>query len=130
MSEPGQATSADVTAACGAYLIVALADARVDTVEEARFLAGVVNDAAFRRFESVSLAAEYNRLLALLKADWDAGEAEIMNAISSIRADREAVAAVKIAARHAAIADQTIKVQEEFVLGRIARALGLASEDL
>ena len=125
MSDFKKAASADVTAACGAYLIVALADARVEAIEEARFLGGVVNDPAFRRFDTADLASEYNRLMSALKADWNAAEAEILNAVSSVRSDKGAVEAVKVAARQAVIADQVIKPQEEIVLARIARALGV-----
>jgi len=125
MSDFKKAASADVTAACGAYLIVALADARVEAIEEARFLGGVVNDPAFRRFDTADLASEYNRLMSALKADWNAAQAEILDAVSSVRADKGAVEAVKVAARQAVIADQVIKPQEEIVLARIARALGV-----
>jgi tellurite resistance protein len=37
---------------------------------------------------------------------------------------------VKVAARHAIIADQLLKPQEELVLARIARALGVDPDDL
>jgi len=130
MSDFNQAASAEVTAACGAFLIVALADARVEAIEEARFLGGVVNDPAYKRFDTAALASEYNRLLSALRADWSAAEAEILNAVSSVRSDRGAVAAVKVAARQAVIADQVIKPQEEIVLARIARALGLAADEI
>lgn len=130
MSDFRKEASADVTAACGAYLIVALADARVDAIEEARFLGGVVNDPAFKRFAAAELASEYNRLLSALRTDWNAAEAEILNAVSSIRPDKGAVEAVKIAAREAVIADQLIKPQEEIVLARIARALGVAADEI
>lgn len=122
--------SAETTAACGAFLIVAHADARIDTIEEARFLGGVVNDPAFRRFDSDALAGEYNRLIAALRADWGAAEKEILGAISSVKSNKEAVAAIKVAARQAVIADQVIKSQEDFVLARIALSLGLKTEDL
>ncbi len=121
---------AAATAACGAYLLVALADARVHAIEEARFLGGVVNDAAFKSISSSALADEYNRLYAALQADWDAAEAEILTAITKIRTDVGAVKAVKVAARQAVIADHSIKAQEDFVLARIARALGFTPEDL
>ena len=127
MSEP---VSPGVTAACGAYLLVALADARVDQIEEARFLGGVVNDPGFRQFETGALAAEYNRLLGALKADWDGAEAEILSAVSSVRGDERVVGAVKVAARQAVIADQIIKPQEEVVLARLARALGIDTDEL
>lgn len=130
MSEFVPTASAETTAACGAYLLVALADARVDAVEEARFLGGVVNDPAFRQFKSSALAGEYNRLFAALRADWDAAEAEILSAITATKANKTAVAAIKIAARQAVIADQVIKSQEDLVLARIARALGIGAEDL
>lgn len=122
--------AAAVTAACGAYLVVALADARVATIEEARFLAGVVNDRAFRRFEPNALADEYTRLLGCLRADFDATEAEILSAVSAIRRDPFAVEAVKVAARQAIIADQILKPQEDLMLARIARALGLPPDAL
>lgn len=127
-SEP--AAQASVSAACGAYLVVALADARVATIEEARFLGGVVNDPAFRRFAPNALADEYTRLLNGLQADFDATQAEILNAISAIRSDPSAVEAVKVAARQAIIADQILKPQEDLMLARIAAALGIAPEDL
>lgn len=122
--------SAETTAACGAFLIVALADARVAAIEEARFLGGVVNDLAFRRFDSDTLASEYNRLIVALRADWNAAEKEILGAISAVKSNEETVAAIKVAARHAVIADQAIKPQEDLVLARIARALDIKAEDL
>lgn len=122
--------SAETTAACGAFLIVALADARVDMIEEARFLGGVVNDPVFRRFEPDALAGEYNRLIAALRGDWGAAEAEILGAISSVKSNKAAVAAIKVAARQAVVADQVIKPQEDLVLARIAGALGLGADHL
>lgn len=130
MSQFAPHASAETTAACGAYLLVAFADARVAAVEEARFLAGIVNDKAFRQFDTALLASEYNRLLAALQADWNAAEAEILEAISSVKSARAAVEAIKVAARQAVIADQMIKPQEDLVLKRIARALGLKADDL
>ncbi len=130
MSDIAPQASAETTAACGAFLIVALADARVEAIEEARFLGGVVNDRAFRQFGAAALAGEYNRLLAALRADWNAAETEILNAVTSVKSNYRAVAAIKVAARQAVIADQAIKPQEDLVLARIARALGLKAEDL
>jgi tellurite resistance protein len=130
MTQPDQSASPSITAACGAYLVIALADARVASIEEARFLGGVVNDPAFRQFAPNALADEYTRLLAGLQADWTTTEAEILGAISAIGGDPQAVAAVKVAARQAIIADQILKPQEDFVLARIARALGLEPEAL
>ncbi len=117
--------SPGATAACGAYLLIALADARVATIEEARFLAGMINDPAFSIFETSALEAEYNRLTVALRADWDNAEAEILSAIATVRADAGAARAVRIAAQHAIIADQVVKPQEELELERIARALGV-----
>lgn len=121
----GETAPIEVTAACGAYLLAAFADARVEKIEEARFLGGVVNDSAFRTFSPESLAGEYTRLLAALAADYDAAEAEILSAVAAVKRDPHFVAAVKVAARQAVIADQKLKPQEEVVLGRIARALGV-----
>jgi tellurite resistance protein len=115
----------EVTAACGAYLLAAYADARVEKIEEARFLGGVVNDSAFQPFSPEALASEYSRLLAALAADYDAAEAEILSAIAAAKRDPRFVAAIKVAARQAVIADQKLKPQEELILGRIARALGV-----
>jgi tellurite resistance protein len=120
----------EVTAACGAYLLVAFADARVATIEEARFLGGVVNDPAFKPFSSSELANEYTRLLTALGDDYDAAEAEILSAVGSVKRDMRAVEAVKVAARHAVIADQVLKPQEDLALARVARALGVDPEDL
>ena len=122
--------SAGTTAACGAYLLAAYADACVAKIEEARFLGGVVNDPAFRRFAPEDLASEYSRLLALLSADYEAAEAEILGAIAASRNDAGVVKAIMVAARHAVIADQVLKPQEELALGRIAGALGLSAGDL
>lgn len=130
MSEFKRHAPPEVTAACGAYLLVALADARVETIEEARFLGGVVNDRAFKTFAAEDLASEYNRLLALLRADWNGGQKEILDAVEAVNADATAIAAIKVAARHAVIADQVIREQEELVLHRIASALGLSKDDL
>lgn len=125
-----QSAGPEATAACGAYLLGAFADARVERTEEARFLGGVVNDPAFRMFSPGELASEYTRLLAALGDDYDAAEAEILGAIASVRNNRRAVEAIKVSARHAVIADQKIKPQEDVALARIARALGLDPEDL
>lgn len=130
MSDFASKASAGTTAACGAYLLVALADARVEAIEEARFLGGVVNDRAFRQFDTPALASEYNRLLAALRADWNGAEAEILGALSSVKSNGAAVGAIKVAARQAIVADQVIKPQEELVLARIARALGLGADEL
>lgn len=125
MTESNIPAPSQITAACGAYLLAAFADARVAAIEEARFLGGVVNHEAFRVFDPAILAAEYSRLLAALGADYDATEAEILSAVASIKREPKAVEAVKVAARHAVIADQAIKPQEETVMGRLARALGV-----
>ncbi len=58
-----------------------------------------------------------------------AAEAEILGAIGSIKSDKRCVNAVKLAARNAVIADQLLRPQEEIVLARIARALGLDPDD-
>lgn len=118
------------TASCGAYLLTAIADARIESVEEARFFGGVVNDPAFRKIDTAALTAEYARLRSALGADYASAEAEILAAVEAVRADGAAVEAVKFAARHAIIADHKLKAQEELVLSRIARALGLDAEDL
>jgi len=118
------APSQEVTAACGGFLLVAAADARIESVEEARFLAGVVNEAPFKRFETKSLEREYVRLRDFLMKDFDAAEAEILSAIASVKSDERAVEAVMLASRHAVIADDIIKPQEELVIAEIARALG------
>jgi tellurite resistance protein len=117
-------------AACGAYLLVAFADARFDQIEEARFLGGVVNDRAFSTLSSSALADAYNQLKASLERDYDSAEAEILAAIRTARGDVRAAAAVKIAARQAVIADREIKPQEEVVLARIAEALGVSAKEL
>lgn len=124
------AANSEAVAACGAYLLVAYADARVATVEEARFLGGVVNDPAFAAIPSAALAGEYNRLHAALAADYDGTEAEILTAIGAVKRSGRSSEAVKVAARHAIIADQLLKPQEELVLARIARALGVDPDDL
>lgn len=118
------------TAACGAYLLTAIADARIETIEEARFFGGIVNDPSFRKIDAATLTAEYARLHGALGADYAAAEKEIIAAIGAVRADPAAAEAVKIAARHAVIADQKLKPQEELILGRIARALGIGPEEL
>jgi tellurite resistance protein len=122
--------SVETTAACGAYLLVALADARVASIEEARFLGGVVNHPAFKNFKTEALAGEYNRLLAGLRADWRATENEILHAIAEVKGKVPAIAAIKVAAQQAVVADHIIKPQEETMLARIAAALGLTGEDL
>jgi tellurite resistance protein len=122
--------SIDATAACGAYLLVAWADAWVASVEEARFLGGIVNDATFRHISAPALASEYARLYAALGEDYSATEAEIVGAIAAVKNDARAVEAVKLAARHAVVADQRLKPQEDLALARIACALGIAADDL
>lgn len=123
-------TDIAATAACGAYLLAAIADARIETLEEARFFGGVVNDPAFRRIDAATLTAEYARLRGALASDYASAETEILAAIDTIRADRAAAKAVRIAARNAVIADQKLKPQEELILARIARALGIGAEEL
>lgn len=120
----------EATAACGAFLLVAYADGRFVTIEEARFLGGVVDHPAFRTIEASALVGEYNRLNRTLASDYDAGETEILAAIAAIAGVGNAVEAVKVAARHAIIADQALKPQEDLVLARIARALGVSPDDL
>lgn len=124
-------TTADpaATAACGAYLLTAIADARIETLEEARFFGGIVNDPAFRRIDAGALTAEYARLRAAFADNYAGAEKEVLAAIEAVRAGA-AAEAVKIAARHAVIADQKLKPQEEIALARIARALGVPVEDL
>jgi tellurite resistance protein len=53
-----------------------------------------------------------------------------LSAVGSVKRDTRAVAALKVAARHAVIADQALKPQEDLALARIARALGIDPEDL
>lgn len=118
------------TAACGAYLLAAIADARIETLEEARFFGGIVNDPAFRKIDAAALTAEYARLHGALAADYVAAELEILAAIDAVRGEKGAAEAVKMAARHAVIADQKLKPQEELILSRIARALGIAPGEL
>lgn len=125
-------TSANLaaTAACGAYLLTAKADARIETLEVSRFFGGIVNDPAFQRIDAGALTSEYARLHDALANDYGAAEREILAAVSAIKGDATIVAAVKIAARNAIIADQVLKPQEDLALARIARALGLAPGDL
>ncbi|MDZ7628772.1 MAG: hypothetical protein U5J99_10270 [Parvularculaceae bacterium] len=118
------------TAACGAYLLTAKADARIELLEETRFFGGIVNEPAFQRIEANALTSEYARLHQALSADFGAAEREILAAIGAIKADPDIVAAVKSAARNAIIADQKLKPQEELILVRIARALGIPAEEL
>jgi tellurite resistance protein len=125
-----QSPHSAATAACGAYLLVALADARVERAEEARFLGGIVNHQAFKFLSAESLSDEYNRLSAALRDEWDSTEAEILAAIASIRNHATAAEAVKLAARHAVVADLSLRPQEEIVLARVARALGLEPGEL
>ncbi|MFN3960159.1 MAG: TerB family tellurite resistance protein [Parvularculaceae bacterium] len=122
-------TDIAATAACGAYLLAAIADARIETVEEARFFGGIVNDPAFRAIDAAALTAEYARLHAALRADYASAEAEILAAVGAVRG-APAAEAVKLAARHAVVADQKLKPQEETVLARIACALGIDPEAL
>ena len=126
------AASADIaaTAACGAYLLAAIADARIETLEEARFFGGIVNDPAFRKIDAAALTLEYARLHGALRSDYALAEKEILAAVAFVRADPAAAEAVKIAARHAVIADHKLKPQEELVLARIASALGVDPGEL
>jgi len=124
-----QSTDIAATAACGAYLLAAIADARIESVEEARFFGGLVNDPAFRSIDAAALTAEYARLHGALRTDYAAAEAEILAAIAAVRG-APAAEAVKLAARHAVVADQKLKPQEEALLARIALALGLDADEL
>lgn len=122
--------SPEVTAACGAFLLVSFADARVVDIEEQRFLAGVVNEPSFKPFRPAELADEYTRLLVALGEDYEATEAEILSAVRATRRNARAVEAVKVAARHAIIADQRLKPQEDLALARLAGALGIDADEL
>ncbi len=117
-------------AACGAFLLVAFADAHFDTLEESRFLGGVVNDPAFAAMSASRLADCYNKLHAALESDFDAAEAEILAAIRAARDGGVGLDAIKTAARQAVVADREIKPQEEVVLERIAAALGVTAAEL
>ncbi|MEZ5895122.1 MAG: TerB family tellurite resistance protein [Parvularculaceae bacterium] len=117
-------------AACGAFLLVAFADAHFDKREEARFLGGVVNDPAFAAMSAPRLADCYNELRTALERDYDGAQADILAAIRAVRTHGASVAAIKTAARQAVVADRAIKPQEEIVLGRIAAALGIAAAEL
>lgn len=110
-------------AVCGAYLLVAFADARFDAIEEARFLASLANTDALKHLGSEEIETVYNGLSAALRRDYAGASDGVLQAIAGCRHDDRAVAAILAAARAAIVADQAIQPQEETVLSRIAAAL-------
>ncbi len=113
------------SAVCGAFIMVAYADANFDHVEEARFLSTVLNDPALSFLDSATAGACYNRLAEDFKSDYASAAGRVLAAISACRDDAEAAAAIKLSARRAIVADQRLMPQEEASLDQIAKALGL-----
>ena len=113
------------TAVCGAYMMVAYADANFERVEEARFLSTVLNDDALSFLDSGAVSGCYNRLAQDFEKDYRQAASVVCDAISACRDDGPTAAAVKLSARRAIVADQKIMPQEEAALDQIAEALGL-----
>lgn len=109
----------------GAYLAVAFADGRFQPTEENRFLATIANRAELSVASPAAIQSAYNALVADFRRDYAATRARVLEAIAAVREDAKVVEAIKIAARCAVVADQKVTPQEEFLLGEIAKALGL-----
>jgi len=120
----------EATAICGAYLMVAFADARYEDAEEARLLSTFINDPALAHIDSDALASCYNDLVKAFRGDYAAIANRVIAAISAAKHDEARVSAVKKAARLAVVADNRILPQEEAALGRIGNALGLEAGQL
>ena len=112
-------------AICGAFLMVAFADARFDSLEEGRFLTSVVNDASLKNIETAALESCYNTLVEAFQDNYASTAASVLSTIKSSRTDKNIAAAVTLSARRAIVADETILPQEEAALDAIAGALGL-----
>ena len=112
-------------AICGAFLMVAFADARFDSLEEGRFLTTVVNDAPLKDLDTSALETCYNALVGAFKDNYAKTAAGVLSAIKSSRENDDAAAAVTLSARRAIVADEKILPQEEAALDAIAGALGL-----
>ncbi|MEL7488396.1 MAG: TerB family tellurite resistance protein [Pseudomonadota bacterium] len=117
-------------AACGAFLIVAFADAHYADAEEARFLATVANRPEMRAIETETLQAAYNALVRDFSADYAAAAARVLELIGSVKDDAETTEIVKVAARSAIVADEKLMPQEEAALDHVALALGLEKGDV
>lgn len=113
-----------VRAACGAFLLVAFADGRFDASEEARLLAGLVNQTPFSDFNAAVLEGEYNGLVAALRSDYRAAAQTILADITWAGGDAQLSDAVVLAARAAIVADTRLEAQEEAAIAEIAHALG------
>jgi|GEM_PF-6637224 len=112
-------------AVCGAFLMVAFADAQFDTSEEGRFLKTVVNDISLKSVDTKSLEACYNQLVSAFRDDYAATAASVLSAVKSLRDNDEFTVAITLSARSAIVADEKILPQEEAALDAIAGALGL-----
>jgi len=113
------------TAICGAFLMVAFADARFDKSEEGRFLTTIANDPALAGIETKGLENSYNKLVTAFSDNYAGAAATVLAAIKSISTEPHLVSAVKMSAQRAIVADDKIMGQEELALDHIALALGL-----
>ncbi|MEO1013564.1 MAG: TerB family tellurite resistance protein [Pseudomonadota bacterium] len=113
-----------VRASCGAFLLVAFADGTFDPSEEARLLAGLVNQKPFSEFNAAILEGEYNGLVAALRSDYRAAAQTILADITWAGGAPELADAVVRAARAAIVADTRLEAQEEAAIAQICQALG------
>ena len=109
---------------CGAYLMIAFADARLDPAEEARFLASLVNDPRFPGVSTARIGPLWTELVARFRDNYvDAADA-VSKSVAAAASDPVIAEQVVWAARAAIVADERLSPQEEAALDRLARALG------
>ena len=117
-------------AVCGAYMLVAFADAQYAQSEEDRFLATAANEPELAMIDSASLQAAYNVLIAAFRDGYAGAAAKVLAAIADVKDDAALAEAVKLAARRAIVADEKLMPQEEAALDHVALALGLEKGDV
>lgn len=116
----------DALAVTGAFLAVAFADTKFAPSEERRFLAGIANRPELSALSAVELQSAYNDLVQDFQRDYTGAFARVLNCIRARRGHAPLVAAIKLAAAGAIVADGKATPQEEAALSDIALALGVA----
>lgn len=115
----------EARAVCGAYLMVAYADANLKISEEHGFLSTTATQAAFQHMDAAILEEEFKAVLAAMGTDYRAAAARILDDIEWARTQGRALEAIQVSARSAIVADENLNAQEEAALDEIERALGL-----
>ena len=120
----------ETKAVCGAYLMVAFADARYAKAEEGALLAGLINHPALNAVDTEQLSGCYNTLLPAFETDFKSAAQAVLGAIAEVKTNPNVVETITLAVRRAIVADAQITPQEEAALGHIAKALGLEEGSL